>query len=44
MDKMIRFNEVAKQLGIHRETLRRWIARGKGPTLIKTPGGHHVFY
>ncbi len=42
MEKMIRLNEVAKQLGVHRATLRRWILSGQGPTAMKTPGGFFV--
>lgn len=39
MEKLLKFGEVAKQIGVHRETLRKWINKGKGPEIIIFPGG-----
>ena len=43
MEKLIRLNQAAKQLGVHKQTLRRWVLRGLGPIVTKTPGGFFMF-
>jgi len=43
MEKLLRFTEVCKTLGITRHTMRRWIANGKGPKVIMSPGGQFFF-
>ncbi len=43
MEKLIRLNVVAKNIGIDRQTLKRWMDAGKGPRATRTPGGLYMF-
>lgn len=43
MKETLRLPEVAKEIGVHPSTLRRWCESGKGPKGIRTPGGQWIF-
>jgi len=43
MEKLLKFSEVAKEIGVHRATLRNWVARGNGPEVTLLPGGRLRF-
>ena len=43
MERLYKLAEVAKRLGVHRNTLLRWVATGCGPKVGRLPGGFYVF-
>lgn len=43
MEKLLKISEVARKLGLHKATLKRWVQSGLGPVVSLTPGGHYLF-
>lgn len=43
MEKLLKISAVARKLGLHTATLKRWIQSGCGPVVSLTPGGHYLF-
>ena len=43
MEKLLKISDVSRKLGLHRETLKRWIKEGRGPKVSLSPGGHYLF-
>jgi len=43
MKEALKVPEVAKALGIHPATLRRWCLSGRGPQYFRSPGGAFLF-
>jgi excisionase family DNA binding protein len=40
---ILRLTSVARDLGVHPSTLRRWCESGEGPPHIRTPRGTYLF-
>jgi excisionase family DNA binding protein len=38
MEQLVKLNLAAVRLGIHSQTLRRWVREGHGPRCVLTPG------
>lgn len=43
MEQLVKISDAADQLGIHYQTLRRWVRDGRGPRCILTPGNRMCF-
>jgi|GEM_PF-2419580 len=43
MKEALKVPEVARALGIHPATLRRWCLSGRGPQYFRSPGGAFLF-
>jgi len=43
MEQLVKITDAAEQLGIHYQTLRRWVRDGRGPRCVLTPGNRMCF-
>ncbi|MGO9120491.1 MAG: helix-turn-helix transcriptional regulator [Desulfomonilaceae bacterium] len=41
--KLLRVSDLAKCIGVHESTIRRWCQKGAGPAHIKIGRGHYLF-
>ena len=43
MEELVKISEAAARLGIHYQTLSRWVRDGRGPKCVLTPGNRMFF-
>ncbi|MHB8203643.1 MAG: helix-turn-helix domain-containing protein [Desulfomonilaceae bacterium] len=43
MEELVKIGEAAARLGIHYQTLRRWVRDGRGPKCVLTPSNRMCF-
>jgi excisionase family DNA binding protein len=43
MEELVKISDAAARLGIHYQTLRRWVRDGRGPRCVLTPGNRMCF-
>jgi len=43
MEELVKISDAAAMLGVHYQTLRKWVRSGRGPTCVLTPGNRMCF-